>query len=126
MPQCEPCAGACLEMMDTNVVLLFSWPPILTCERNAPKRHVLFPSCSRRGVLCVRGRGSNGIAEGFPHAPIPFRFLAHSFGMKLETDDKVFPGIVEAFNQAVIGMRHGPETRRQIADALVMVAVHHQ
>src|SRR5437868_9654128 len=65
-----------------------------------------------------------GGPKSLPDAPIPFIFLQHAFGMKLESDNKATPRIVERLDQAVFGICHGLEMRGQATDTLVVIAIH--
>lgn len=37
-------------------------------------------------------------SESLPDTPIPFVFLEHAFGMKLQPDDKAMARVVEGFD----------------------------
>ncbi len=68
----------------------------------------------------------HGGAEGLPDAPVAGVVGQHSFRMKLKADQKWSFRIVEGFDQAVVGVGHRFEAGCQIADALMVIAVHLQ
>ena len=53
-------------------------------------------------------------------------FFFHAFGMELQPNQKISLWIGICFHETVGSKRHGAETRRQVPDSLVVVAVHGQ
>ena len=68
----------------------------------------------------------DGVAERLPDAPVPGVLLQHALRMKLQPDYKRFLGVVVALDQSVFRESHWLETWREVADSLVMIAVHTQ
>src|SRR5271156_6403215 len=68
----------------------------------------------------------DGGGESFPDFKVAGVFIEHTFGMKLKSHQKIRLGIVIGFNQSIPGMGHRLETSCEIANSLMMVAIHTQ
>src|ERR1019366_9128459 len=61
--------------------------------------------------------------EGLPYFKVAGIFGKHAFRVKLKPGHEGHFGIVEAFDQSIIGQGHWLEARRQFANALMVIAV---
>jgi len=65
-----------------------------------------------------------GGGKGLPDPSVARIFLQHAFGMKLKPHQEIRMRIVIGFNEIVIGIRHRSKAMCEIANPLMMIAVH--
>src|SRR5438067_369978 len=81
-------------------------------------------AATRQGMRLSDFRAVHGRSKRPPDAHVPRGLFHHSFRMELQADNELRLGIIEGFDQTVVRISHWPESAREAANTLMMIAVH--